>query len=261
MDSWAPATDTSENRAAPCPQAQCSRSAVRTGPRSSTLRQSLAAGGAVRIRTLLQGVTLALVLALTVTTPAPARAADVFDWLRSFPGVVLVPPAGMEPFAALAPRSVEVSRRAATANAPVRERYMVQYRDAVNSNGTVRIGGTLGREVFEETLTTHATRSFTRCPADASYCVENVAGLDGAAPASEVFRGVTVGDSPAVVEHVVCCGGHFWSLSWYDSPRDMTYELVLVGPIADLYGGTIDAANVGTAAALAQLGGRLLPLQ
>jgi hypothetical protein len=80
-------------------------------------------------------------------------------------------------------------------------------------------------------------------------------------PASEVFRGLTVHDDPAVAEHVVCCGGHYWSLSWYDTTRDMTYSLVLVGPVADLYGVGIAAENASTALTIADVAGRLTPLE
>ena len=93
------------------------------------------------------------------------------------------------------------------------------------------------------------------------YCSETVAAQEGAPPASEVFRGVRVGDFEAVVEHVVCCGGHYWSLTWYDSGRDMTYTLVLVGPVADQYGGGIDPANVNVAQSIASIAARLMPLE
>ena len=93
------------------------------------------------------------------------------------------------------------------------------------------------------------------------YCSETVAAQEGASPASEVFRGVRVGDFEAVVEHVVCCGGHYWSLTWYDSGRDMTYTLVLVGPVADQYGGGIDPANVSVAQSIASIATSLMPLE
>jgi hypothetical protein len=80
-------------------------------------------------------------------------------------------------------------------------------------------------------------------------------------PASEVFRGLTVNDGTAVAEHVVCCGGHYWSLSWYDAMRDMTYTLVLVGPVADRYGGGIAAENASVALAIAEVAAHLAPLE
>ena len=88
-----------------------------------------------------------------------------------------------------------------------------------------------------------------------------VAGQDGAAPASEIFRGLRVDDGEAIVEHVICCGGHYWSLTWYDAPRDMTYSLWLVGSVADQFGDTISQDNAGIAASLAGMAEQLTPLE
>lgn len=193
---------------------------------------------------------------------APAAvAADLFTELRTFQGVVLLPTADLEPFAALEPWRVEMNRPRPGSTAIVRGRYLVQYRDQQGGTGSAQIGGSTGREELDQTLGALASRSFRRCPADAMYCAENVAGQEGAPPASEVFRGVRVGDFEAVVEHVVCCGGHYWSLTWYDTGRDMTYTLVLVGPVADQYGGGIDPANVDVAQAFTSIAARLIPLE
>lgn len=192
--------------------------------------------------------------------PRPAVAADLFAELRNFPGVVLVPPAGLAPFGDLEPWRIELSRPRAGSTGPVRGRYLVQYRDPGHGSGSAQIGGTIGRDEWEQTVTTLAMRSFTRCPADAPYCAENVGGQDDTAPASEVFRGLRVGESAAVVEHVVCCGGHYWSLSWFDEGRGMTYTVVLVGPVAEAYSTTISAENEPQAAAIASLGAALTPL-
>jgi hypothetical protein len=210
----------------------------------------------------LAGVALViLTLVLGVAGVRLARAADLFTELRSFPGVVLLPAASQEPFAQLEPWRVELNRPRPGSTAVVHGRYLVQYRDPLGGVGSAQIGGSLGREELDQTVATLAGRSFKRCAADTPYCAETVAGLDGAAPASEVFRGLSVGEGPAVVEHVVCCGGHYWSLTWYDPARDMTYGLVLVGPVADLYGDTISPENAGVAASLADVAGRLAPLE
>jgi hypothetical protein len=203
------------------------------------------------------------VLALSTVLNVPlARAADLFTELHTFPGVVLLPATDLEPFAQLEPWRVEMNRPRPGATVTVlRSRYLVQYRDPERGTGSAQIGGAIGRDDLDQALTALATRSFRRCPADAPYCVENVAGQDGAAPASEVFRGLTVRDGEAVVEHVVCCGGHYWSLTWYDPARDMTYTMVLVGPTADRYGSTLTPDNVSVAAALAGIASRLAPLE
>lgn len=206
-------------------------------------------------------VLLGLALGLVPAGPRPTLAADLFTELRTFPGVVLVPSAELAPFDALEAWRVELNRPRPGSTAIVRGRYLIQYRDPQGGAGSAQIGGSAGREELDQTLTTLAGRSFRRCPPDAAYCSENVGGQDGAMPASEVFRGLTVGDGPAVAEHVVCCGGHYWSLSWYDAARDMTYTLVLVGPVADQYGGAIAAENERAALTIAEIAGRLAPLE
>jgi hypothetical protein len=189
-----------------------------------------------------------------------ALAADLFAELRKFQGVVLVPATDLEPFTSLEAWRVELNRPVAGSSAVVRGRYLIQYRDPQDGPGSAQIGGATGREELDQTLIALATRSFARCPDYAAYCVENVAGQDGAPPASELFRGITVNDGPAVVEHVVCCGGHYWSLTWYEAARDMTYSMILEGPIADQYGDGIVAENVRVATTLAAVAGRLTPL-
>lgn len=206
---------------------------------------------------------LALVAVLSVGAAGalPVRAADLFTELRTFPGVVLLPPDDLDPFVQLEPWRVEMNRPRPGSTAVFRGRYLVQYRDPAGGAGSAQVGGAMGRDDLDQALVALAARSFRRCPADAPYCVENIAGQDGAAPASEVFRGLTVNGGEAVVEHVVCCGGHYWSLTWYDSMRDMTYTLVLVGPLADRYGITISTDNASVAATIAGIAGRLAPLE
>ena len=202
-----------------------------------------------------------LLMLLATSGPRTASAADLFTELRTFPGAVLLPPEGLAPFDTLEPWRVELNRPSPGSTAITRGRYLVQYRDRQRGPGSAQVGGTAGREELDQVLVMLAARSFTRCPADAAYCFENVAGQDGAAPASEVFRGLTVQDGPAVVEHVVCCGGHYWSLIWYDAPRDMTYALVLVGPVADRYGATISPDNRPAAVLLTTIAAQLIPLE
>lgn len=192
-----------------------------------------------------------------------ASAAELFTELRTFPGVVLVPSEGLMPFDGLEPWRVELNRplRNAPPTTPPRGRYLVQYRDSSGGDGSAQIGGVIGGAEFDQTQRTHSGLSFRRCAAEAAYCTENVGGQDGTPPASELFRGLSVGSSTAVAEHVVCCGGHYWSLAWYDAGRDMTYELVLVGPVADLYGTEISRNNRQAAETIAALAGQLVVLQ
>ena len=190
-----------------------------------------------------------------------ARAADLFTELRTFPGVVLLPPADLSPFSQLEPWRVELNRPRPGSPAIVHGRYLVQYREPGGGSGSGQVGGSMGRDDLDQMLTALGTLSYARCSADAPYCSENVAGQDGAPPASEVFLGLTVNDGEAVVEHVICCGGHYWSLTWYDAQRDMTYNIVLVGPTADQLGTTISSDNLSTAQLLTEVATRLTPLE
>lgn len=209
------------------------------------------------------GVILAVLAALgpALAESAPAATADLFAELRTFPGVVLLPPRDLAPFDGLEPWRVELNRPRPGSTAQIRGRYLVQYRDPAGGAGSAQVGGTMGRDELDQTLVTLAERSFRRCPPDAPYCVENVGGQDDAPPASEIFRDVAVADGPAVVEHVVCCGGHYWSLTWYDGHRDMTYGLVLVGPVADRFGTEIAEGNATAAREIAAIAERLAPLE
>jgi hypothetical protein len=207
-----------------------------------------------------------LLLLLGVALPTQTLAVDLFTELRTFPGVVLLPPADLTPFDGLQPWRVELNRPLPTSTAPPHGRYLVQYRQPsgndISSNlASAQVGGTIGGGEFDDRLQTLAMLSYKRCPADASYCTENVGGQDGAALASELFRGLTVGVSPAVAEHVICCAGHYWSVTWYDPGRDMTYEIVLVGSAADRYADAINQSNLDAATQIAEMAARLMPLQ
>ena len=201
-----------------------------------------------------------------------AAATELFDELRTFSGTVLVPPDGTEPFAGLKVYRLEIGR--VRGSGPARGRYVIQYRDGLAPDGQApdgqarglgagqaQLAGTIGRDDFDEAAETLANLSFPRCAPDAAYCTENVGGQDGAELASELFRGLSVNDGPAIVEHVTCRGGHYWTLTWFDVERDMTYELVLVGALADDHGRELGEDNLSAALALAELAGRLEPLR
>jgi len=218
--------------------------------------------GVVRI---LAGWFLLLGMLARVVSPTPSWAADLFTELRTFPGVVLLPTETLAPFDGLEPWRVELNRPLPNSVAPPHGRYLVQYRErgtvGSGGSGSAQIGGTIGSDELDDVLSRLSGLSYTRCAADAAYCAENVGGQDGTPPASEVFRDLVVGNGPAVAEHVVCCGGHFWSLTWYDAGRDMTYELVLVGSIADRYGDDITPSNATAARDIVGVAGQLIPLE
>src|SRR4051794_6470990 len=118
-----------------------------------------------------------LVLAIVGWT-APALGADLFTELRTFPGVVLLPPASLAPFDGLQPWRVELNRPLPTSTQPPHGRYLVQYRQAEGGTGSAQVGGTIGGAEFDDRLQTLGEMSFTRCPMDAAYCTENVGGQD-----------------------------------------------------------------------------------
>jgi hypothetical protein len=215
----------------------------------------------IRARTAPSGFMLAGLLLALFCWPTPVVGADLFTELRTFPGVVLLPAAGLAPFDSLEPWRVELNRPLPNSTLPVHGRYLVQYRQPGGGDGSGQVGGTIGRAEFDDQVTMLGGLSFTRCPADAAYCAENVGGRDDADVASEVFRGLTVGDSTAVAVHVICCAGHYWSVAWYDAGRDMTYEIVVTGSTSDRYGAAIDAANVANAGTLTEIAAHLVPLQ
>src|SRR3954451_22881613 len=115
-------------------------------------------------------------LLLLAVVAMPVHAADLFAELRGFPGVVLLPVTGLEPFAQLKPWRVELNRPRPGSTAIVHGRYLVQYRDPLGGFGSAQVGGSMGREELDQTVATLATRSFPRCPPAGAYCVENVAG-------------------------------------------------------------------------------------
>src|SRR5688572_21704453 len=65
---------------------------------------------------------------LAVAGAPLAHAAELFTELRTFPGVVLVPPPELAPFSALEPWRVELNRPRPGSTAIMRGRYLVQYR-------------------------------------------------------------------------------------------------------------------------------------
>jgi hypothetical protein len=132
---------------------------------------------------------LLLLLGSSMLAHPLSLAAELFAELRSFQGVVLVPSADLAPFTELEAWRVEMNRPLPGSTTVMRGRYLIQYRDPGDGAGSAQIGGAMGREELDQTLMALASRSFTRCPEDAAYCVENVAGQDDAQPASELFRG------------------------------------------------------------------------
>jgi hypothetical protein len=167
--------------------------------------------------------------------------------LRSFPGTVLVAPAGLEPFASLPIVRTESASRGIA-------RYAVYYSDL--TSGAATISGLIGRESFD----TGATR-LPDCNPDGTYCSGPVPGQSSGPPGLELFRAPgLVGEYPAYATHRVCCNGVFWSLSWYEPRVDMSYSIEVSRSAATQYGGTLVEANVDAARAFAVLASELVRL-
>jgi hypothetical protein len=168
--------------------------------------------------------------------------------LRSFPGIVLVPPTGLAPF-----KDLPIMRIDATSQGIAR--FAVYYGDI--TTGVASISGLIGRASYDGMLP-----RMTDCAPDAAYCVGPGAGQNQADPPGlELFRPEhLVGDNPAFVTHRVCCNGVFWSLNWYDAGANMSYTIDLSRNIAAQFGSASADDDVNAAKAVGALAGQLVRL-
>jgi hypothetical protein len=169
------------------------------------------------------------------------------DVLRNFPGPVLVPPSGLEPF-----HSMPILR--VDANARGIARYAVYYGD-LNTGGAA-ISGLVGRDAFDT-----ATPRLSDCAPSATYCSGAVPGQTDGPPGLELFRRADFfEDFPSVMTHRVCCNGVFWSFSWYEPRANMSYTLDLSRSVAQRYGNSSADGDVNAARAVAALAAQLVRL-
>jgi hypothetical protein len=168
--------------------------------------------------------------------------------LRSFPGVVLVPPSGLVPF-----KDLPIMRLDATSQGIAR--YAVYYGDL--TTGVASISGLIGRASFDA-----AAPHLADCAPEATYCAgAGVGQRPSDPPGLELFRPQhLVGDNPAFVTHRVCCNGVFWSLSWYEPSSNMSYTIDLSRNVATQFGGSAADDNVDAARAVGALAGQLVRL-
>jgi len=167
--------------------------------------------------------------------------------LRSFPGMVLVAPANLEPFASLPIMRIDEGSLGLA-------RYAVYYGNLITGGAT--IAGLPGRASFDA-----SAPNMTGCASDAAYCVGPVGGQAPGPPGLELFRvpGL-VEDNPAFVSHRVCCDGVFWSVSWYVASSNMSYTIDLSRSVAAQYGSPTADDDLTAARAVAALAGQLVPL-
>jgi hypothetical protein len=168
--------------------------------------------------------------------------------LRSFPGVVIVPPVGLAPF-----KDLPVMRIDATSQGIAR--YAVYYGDV--TTGVAAISGLIGRASFDA-----AAPRIADCAPDATYCAGPGVGQSTSGPPGlELFRPEhLVGEDPAFATHRVCCNGVYWSLSWYEPATNMSYTIDLSRSVALEFGGSTADANVEAARGVGALAGQLVRL-
>jgi hypothetical protein len=168
--------------------------------------------------------------------------------LRSFPGVVIVPPTALAPF-----KDLPIMRIDATSQGIAR--YAVYYGDV--TTGVAAISGLIGRSSFDT-----AAPHIADCAPDATYCAGPGVGQSTSdAPGLELFRPEhLVGENPAFVTHRVCCSGVYWSLSWYEPATNMSYTIDLSRSVAMEFGSTTADDNVDAARAVGALAGQLVRL-
>jgi hypothetical protein len=167
--------------------------------------------------------------------------------LKSFPGVVLVPPGTLEPFSTLPVVRVDATGRGIA-------RYAVYYGDL--NTGGASVSGLVGRAAFD-----NSTPRLSDCPPSAEYCAGPVPGQTAGPTGLELFRERDlIADYPAVVVHRVCCNGVFWSVNWYEPGPDVSYALDLSRAVALRFGSPRVEHDVDAARAVAHLAAQLARL-
>jgi hypothetical protein len=167
--------------------------------------------------------------------------AFAWEMLQGFPGVAMVPPSWLPPFTDL----VLVEQDSAS--------YELAYGDPYY--GGARVRGNRGRAQFDQ-----RQQWVGSCGAGALYCAENPL-MGPGPPTQEVFRGLRVGDSSAIVTHSTCCNGMYCVITWYDTAANMTYEVEMSGDTAASYGESITAGNRASADVLAGVAGQFARLE
>jgi hypothetical protein len=183
----------------------------------------------------------------TLSLSVPERLRDDVG-LRSFPGVVIVPPAALAPFTDLPIMRIDATSQGIA-------RYAVYYGDV--TTGVAAISGLIGRNSFDA-----AAPRIADCAPDATYCAgPGVGQSTNGPPGLELFRPEhLVGENPAFATHRVCCNGVYWSLSWYEPATNMSYTIDLSRSVAMEFGSSSADDNVDAARAVGALAGQLVRL-
>jgi hypothetical protein len=154
-----------------------------------------------------------------------------------FAGQVLMPPAGLQPFASLqllsaAPGSGKDSLSDTSQDYP--QSYSLRFINVVEENhgqfgvGLAGVAGASSRQMYDDTAA-ELLQTFTNCAPNAAYCgrpnFPPCTGM-GCTIQAEIFRGLKVKGADALVLHVWelhALGG--WDVTWFDSQAGVSYRL------------------------------------
>jgi hypothetical protein len=181
----------------------------------------------------------------------PALGANVL--LRRFPRPVLVPPAGVAPFAGL---TLEASRISGTTCGE--DGYMCVPRYVIDFGEWNPTGARLSAFGGRATFDSAAPRAAECAERTAACTVASVPGRPGAT----YVRDLSVrSGQPAVASVRACCAAPYWTLAWYDPASDTSYRLELAGAAATIDGTPDSVDSVEAANRLADIASTLVPLR
>jgi hypothetical protein len=170
--------------------------------------------------------------------------------LLSYAGTVLIPPQDLAPFANLELSSVT----GPGSDCPIdcTPRYSLEFGSW--ASGGIRLSGATGRRMFD------AQRP-PACQTETSYCNASPKVAPQTAATAEYFGDVTVGTAnPALVLHLICCAGAYWSVSWYSAFTNDSYTLEMSQHVAEAYGTELSPNNRSAAQQLCDLAGQMIEL-
>jgi hypothetical protein len=186
---------------------------------------------------------------------ASLAASANLDSLKDSPGLVLLPPAGLQPFQGLPTPRVEAGDNLVQMLRDADVVYGVFWGgDRVDANAA-SIRGT--RMAYDDVI---GVAQDATCEATAAYCHHpKIANAQWGE--SEQFRGLETRGGAAVVGHATSGAGHGWAVSWLDQGTGVTYSLSLGGSaLLQSYGlpTTFSSNNRAGAEKLAQLANELV---
>jgi hypothetical protein len=171
--------------------------------------------------------------------PAPGLPGtpDLTPARSAFSGQVLIPSPGLPPFAALQVFSVYSGMTATTvlgSRTELREypeAYSVRFNDVKDQRQfgatSAGVAGAVSRQMFDDTAADYV-KTFAGCSPTAAYCARTTfpecLGM-GCTVNSEIFRGLKVKGSDALVEHGQIDREVHWRVTWFDAQAGVTYSL------------------------------------